>query len=69
LKARYHREPPLGFGSPASAALKENLDNRIKLKETYYSEKLTILRDIARSKQEIVIYLTYAESEIFSRKS
>jgi hypothetical protein len=41
----------------ASAALKENLDKKIKLKETYYSEKLTILRDIARSKQEKVIEL------------
>jgi hypothetical protein len=41
----------------ASAVLKENLDKKIKLKETYYSEKLTILRDIARSKQEKVIEL------------
>jgi hypothetical protein len=38
--------------------LPKKLENKkIKLKETYYSEKLTILHDIARSKQEKVIEL------------
>jgi hypothetical protein len=38
--------------------LPKKLENKkIKLKETYYSEKLTIFHDIARSKQEKVIEL------------